>query len=73
VRPGAPLPPDAFELRPAPRLGKIERRLRELLSDPEALIHTQHDLAVAIYDCENPSKATPAWDASPFGGADGPS
>jgi hypothetical protein len=28
-----------------------ERRLRELLSDPEPLIHTQHDLAAAIYGC----------------------
>jgi hypothetical protein len=32
-----------------------------LLSDPELLIHTQHDLAVAIYGCENPSKSQMLW------------
>jgi len=42
--------------RGAPRLGKIEQCLRELLSDPEPLIHTQRDLAAAIYGCEHPSK-----------------
>jgi hypothetical protein len=47
--------------RGTPRPSKIERRLRELLSDPEPLIHTQHDLAVAIYDCENPSKSQMLW------------
>jgi hypothetical protein len=43
------------------RPSTIEGNLRELISDPEPLIHTQHDLAVAIYGRENPSKSQMQW------------